>query len=163
MEIEREEVFMLSEGILNEEENVDWLLDGNSLMQFTFDSLGGVDIPPELMKVLMKYCQEYKMPPWLICGFIYRESSFDANCVTVAYGPGKWSNSTIAEVKNNYSLQATCAVGLMQTTEWDRKAKALHISNPRNALSSIDAQIHVGMQELYEKIKEFSHVDTKKR
>ncbi len=41
----------------------------------------------------------------------------------------------------------------MQTTEWDRKAKALHISNPRNALSSIDAQIHLGMQELYEKIK----------
>lgn len=162
MEIEREEVFMLSEGILNEEENVDWLLDGNSSMQFTFDSLGGIDIPPELMKVLMKYCQEYKMPPWLICGFIYRESSFNPNCVTVAYGSGKWSNLTIAEVKNNYSLQATCAVGLMQTTEWDRKAKALHISNPRNALSSIDAQIHLGMQELYEKIKEFSHVDTKK-
>ena len=137
----RTQFLELSKSIENGNENIRWLID-DDYSSMSWELLDSLDIDPEIMDAIFYASEKYSIPPWLIMGFIYRESNFQPNLKTnMDYSGGALATPTLAQV-------GTSAWGLMQVTSWEQKAKACGYSNAEQALSSIKAQVDVGCYEL---------------
>lgn len=157
--LERESIMEESKALYGNCENLNWLLGNGFSMDFIIDTTTMATLDPQIASAIASASQKYKIPPWLIMGYIQRESSFQIDIMSCDdLGHDVKVSSIMHDM--TYMNHPYRSLGLMQVVLWADQCSALGYDPVKEALNPM-VQVEVGVNELWQKIKTYSHVDTK--
>jgi len=136
----------LSKGINENIENSDWLLGDNYGSNLVWKNIANSNIDSEIMEAVLYSSKKYNIPPWLILGFIYRESNFNKNTMSC---DDLGVTVKVSDILNNeeYLNHSQRSLGLMQVTRWKDNAISAGYDYKKDALNP-KAQVEIGVKHL---------------